>query len=353
VAFEYNEVQREDYNPILPVTETFYGTGRTRSFEYQGALTIAEGYQAVFGAQTRRSTFSTASPSVFDPDPGPTTGRADINSLYGQLQASPVAGLTLTGGLRWDQHNVFGSHTTGTAAAAWALDDGATILRASFGQGFKAPSLYQLFSPYGNTALKPETDNGWDAGIEQHLFAGAATLRATYFSRDTDNVIDFASCANNAAPLCATEPYGFYDNITRARAEGVELEADARLTGALSIDANYTYAHTYDTASGDPNFGKYLPRRPENAANASVTYAWPSGLSATVAVRYAGRSFDDEANTVALSTYTLVDLRASYKINDQLEVYARIENLFNRYYETAYQYGQLGRGGFAGVRARY
>jgi vitamin B12 transporter len=353
VAFEYNEVQREDYNPILPVAETFYGAGRTRAFEYQGTLAIAPGYQAVFGAESRRSTFSTASPSVYDPDPGPNTGRADIGSLYGQFQASPLAGLTLTAGVRWDQHNVFGSHVTGTAAAAWLLNDRTTVLRASFGQGFKAPSLYQLFSPYGNTALKPETDDAWDAGVEQRLFAGDVSLRATWFSRDTDNVIDFASCANNAAPLCATEPYGFYDNIVRAKAQGVELEADAKLTAALSAAVNYTYTHSYDTAPGGADFGKYLPRRPENAANVSLTYAWPSGLSTTVALRYAGRSFDDEANTIPLSAYTLVDLRAAYTVSEALEIYARVENLFNRYYETAYQYGQLGRGGFVGVRARY
>jgi vitamin B12 transporter len=353
VAFQYTDLESADYNPDLSVTKTFVGSGRTRWFEYQGNLAIADGYQAVFGAQSQRSAFSTASPAPGDPDPGPTTGRADIDSLYLQAQASPLRGLTLTGGVRWDHHNVFGSHTTGQVAAAWSLDDGSTILRASFGQGFKAPSLYQLFSPYGNTSLRPEQDQGWDAGVEQQFFGGDASLHATYFSRDTTNVIGFASCPDSASPRCAAQPYGFYDNISRAQARGVEFEADATVWRDLTLAANYTYVASIDTAPGDPDYGKYLGRRPENTANLSVTYTWPFSLTTTVAVRTAGRSFDDAANTVPLGGYTLVDVRASYTLAEGTEIYARIENLFNRHYETAYQYGQLGRGGFVGVRTRF
>lgn len=353
VAFQYTDVELGNFNITLPVVTTFLSTGRTRRLEYQGTLQIADGYRAVFGAESQKSTMSTASPTEFDPNPAPTTGRDEINSLYAQVQATPLEGLTFTGGLRWDDQNVFGSHTTGQVAIAWSPDGDQTILRASWGQGFKAPSLYQLFSPYGNTSLRPQQDDGWDAGVERRLLEDKVTLRATYFSRDTTDVIDFVSCFTTPAPRCATEPLGFYDNIDRAEADGVELEANAELFQDLTVAANYTHVRSINKSADSPDYNKYLARRPENAANASVTYLWPFGLSTTVAVRYAGHSFDDPANTVKLGAYTLVDLRASYQLTDRVEVYGRIEDLLDRHYETAYGYGQLGFGAFAGFRVRY
>jgi vitamin B12 transporter len=67
-------------------------------------------------------------------------------------------------------------------------------------------------------------------------------------------------------------------------------------------------------------------------------------------VRYAGQSFDDDADTIKLHGYTLVDLRASYPLRDNVEIYARVENVGEERYETTYQYGTLGRAGYAGVR---
>ncbi len=96
-------------------------------------------------------------------------------------------------------------------------------------------------------------------------------------------------------------------------------------------------------------------RRPENAANASVTYRWSSKWSANAALRYAGPSYDD-ADTgaeVKLGGYVLFDLRTSYELRDRLELYARVENVAGRHYETAYEYGTLGRVAYAGLRATF
>jgi vitamin B12 transporter len=71
------------------------------------------------------------------------------------------------------------------------------------------------------------------------------------------------------------------------------------------------------------------------------------------AMRYAGASFDDDANLTRLKSYTLVDLRAAYPLGRRLEVYGRIENLLDKAYETAFQYGSLGRAAYAGLRASF
>ncbi len=300
----------------------------------------------MFGAQHERAAFDTDTPA-YDITPAAQKAHVSEDSGYAQVTGQVIQNLTLTGGLRYDQHQTFGGHTTGQVSAAWALNGGATLLRASFGQGFKAPSLYQIYSPYGATTLRPETANSWDFGIEQHLWDERAVVSATYFGRDTHDLIEFVSTP--------TPPnYGVYRNVDHATAEGIELQAALKLSSALSLAANYTYTDAQDATTRVA-----LLRRPKDTANASASYVWPVKLTTTVAVRYAGDGHDDgfdaNFNTVPeiLKAYALVDLRASYPLTSRLELYGRIENLFDRHYETAYQYGTLGRGAFVGVRARF
>jgi vitamin B12 transporter len=350
LAYAYTRTDRFSENPDQAgTTTTFDAEGENRRWEYQGVFVLREGWTATFGAEREDSEFRAASPSAEE---------VSIDGAYVQVQAEVIDGLTLTGGARRDEHETYGGKTLGQAAVAWSVNDGRTILRASFGQGFKAPSLFQLYSDFGNLGLEPEEADGWDAGVEQALFDGALRLSATYFARETTNQVDFVSCASTAtldtAPLCfrnGVRRFGYYDNIALTEADGVELEALLRL-GSLSVDANYTHTRTENRTPG-PNLGRRLARRPEDQANLVVGYVWPIGLSTSIAVQHAGDSFDNASNSVRLDRYTLIDLRAAYPVNETLEVYARVENVGDEVYETVRGYGVPGRGAFVGVRARF
>ena len=349
-AFGYTDLDRDNFDPDQAVTDrTFNSLGRNKRWEYQGSFALAEGWDAVFGAEYEKSSFNSAFASSFDPNPIPTIGKTNIASGFAQLQAEVVTGLTLTGGLRYDSHSTFGDHLVGQAAAAWSLNEGSTILRASFSQGFKAPTLYQLYSDYGNPGLTPETADSWDGGIEQHL-TDKIIVSAIGFYRKTKNQIDFVNCPGTH-PLCTPGKFGVYDNTAASRAKGVELTASAEFD-ALSLQANYTYTDAENPTPG-ANLGKQLARRPKNAANFTATYTWPVDVSTGVGVRYVGDTFDSAGNTITLQDYTLVDLRASWQINETVELYGRIENLFDKAYVTTNNYGTPGRGAFAGVRAKF
>ena len=355
-GYAYTDTQRENMNPGRPAAPlTFDAQGENRRWEYQGAFALQLGWTATFGAETETAEMRTRSPSLTIPNPAYRRGKAGIDSLYGQLQAEVVPGLTLTAGLRHDEHDTYGGHTLGQAAAAWALNDGATVLRASFGQGFRAPGLYELYSEYGALGLNPEAFDSWDAGIEQHLLTEAVKLTATYFHRDADNEIRFNSCAAASTdPQCrpgGVPRSGYYRNILKTKAKGVELQGEARLGEALRLKANYTWTDA-EVAAG-ANTGKKLTRRPEHMGNVSATWAWTDAISTTAAVRYVGDTFNNDVNTVVVKGYTLVDLRASWALNDTYEVYGRVENLFDEDYQTILNYGTAGRGGFVGVRARF
>ena len=88
-------------------------------------------------------------------------------------------------------------------------------------------------------------------------------------------------------------------------------------------------------------------------ANIQAIYTWENRASLGGSIRYVGDSFDNAANTYVLQSYTLLDLRASYPVNETFELYGRVENAFDDDYETTRNYSSPGRGIYAGVRARF
>jgi vitamin B12 transporter len=346
-GFAFTDTDRTNFDPDGFLFETFRGQGRNERLEYQGVVDIANATQATFGLERETSRFTSVSFG------GPETrGRARLNSVYGQLVATPVAGLTLTGGLRHDDHDRFGGETTAAASGVFSPNGGATLLRASYSEGFKAPSLFQLQSDFGNEQLRPERARGWDAGLTQRLLKGAIEASATYFHRDSDDLILFVSCAAQTG-ICAGRPFGTYDNVARARAEGVELALTLTPVPALRFQANYTYLNARNRSQGSADFDRRLPRRPSDTVNAIVDYRWPFGLETGATITHVGAGFEDAANARPIDAYVVADLRASFPITANAEIYGRVENLFDERYETALLYGMPGRAGYAGLRLRY
>jgi vitamin B12 transporter len=363
ISFSRSDTVRQNFNPSRKVrAQSFDAKGQTRSYQYQGNLSVLGGWKLVFGAEREEQKMRSASPGDSNAAYATIRAHASIDSYYAQLNGTIVDGLTVSGGVRHDHHSSFGDNDVLGGGGAWALFDGRTVLRASYGEGFKAPTLYQLYSDFGNQALQPERSHGWDAGVEQHLFDRHLILSATWFDRTTTNLILFSGCpATNKPPLCfapgtTTARSGYYANVQRSQAHGAEL-AGALSFGGFSLDGNYTWTVSEDRSPG-VDFGNQLPRRPRNAANGSATYVWPFGLSTGVAVRWSGKTLDTAQTSATVlplenAAYTLVDLRAELPIGKALKLFGRVENLFDEYYETARRYGALGRSFYAGFRARF
>ncbi len=342
-AYAYTDTAREnlDLSGASPF-QTFDAKGTNERLEYQGNFDITEGYGLTFGAESEKSAFRTSSFG------GPVS-RADarIGSFYGQLSASPLNGLMVTAGARYDDHDTFGGKTTLAANGVYSPNDGATTIRASYGEGFKTPSLFQLFSDFGNTALKPETSKGWDTGFTQRLLDGAIEVGVTWFHRNTSNQIVFIGCGPQVG-ICVGRPFGTYDNVARARAKGLEFGLKLKPVEALTVQANYSWIDAENRASG-----LKLARRPSQSVNAAVDYEWAFGLETGATITHIGDSFDNASNTRRLDGYVLVDLRASYPITAGVSLYGRVENLFDEQYETIFLYGTPRRAAYAGVRLSF
>jgi len=351
IGFSYTDTHRETFDPSVFAygtfdgIHTFDGKGRNERIEYQGVADIMTGVQATFGAEHERARFAGTSYGVVS-DPVHST----IDSGYGQLVVTPTKGLTLTGGVRYDHHNQFGGHTSFAGSGVYSPNDGATTFRASYTEGFKAPSLYQLYSDYGNTTLRPETSKGWDAGVTQKALDGRVEASATWFRRTSRNLIDFVSCTTNTG-ICTNRPFGTYDNVDRARSNGAEVTLAVTPVDAFRLSVSYTYLDAKNLSEGDE--GLRLARRPSNSITLNADYDWAFGLKTGATVTHVSGSYNDDANTQRIEGYVLTGLRASYPIGKNVEIYGRIDNLFDVHYVTILNYGQPGRAAYGGVRFSY
>lgn len=326
IAFTLADIDRDNFDAPGIAVPAFFARGRTERYEYQGDFRIIDQVRIVAGAEHENSRF-------FDG----TAASTGITSGYAQAIVTPVRQLTITGGVRRDEHRDFGGHTTFGANAALALDTG-TTLRASYGEGFKAPTLYQLFSFFGTPTLQPETARNYDLGVAQSFLGGRASAGVTYFHRDTNNQIDFDL-------LTFT-----YANLARTRAEGFEVELAIKPIDALTVTGNYSYIDAQNRAAG-ANFGKDLARRPHETVSVSADYRLrDASIGATVSV--VGDSYDNAANTNRLDGYVLAGVRVEVPIGDTLSLYGRIDNLFDERYQVVRGYGAEGRAAYGGVRVK-
>ncbi|HQW80345.1 MAG: TonB-dependent receptor [Rhodanobacteraceae bacterium] len=231
---------------------------------------------------------------------------------------------------RYDDSSVFGGETTVQAAWGWRFAD-TTRLRASFGQGFRAPSLNELFTPgygglfAGNPALQPEQSDTFELGLH-HDFNGAHGLELSAYRTRVDDLISFSGGALYQAI-----------NIARADIDGVELEYNGRI-GAFSITANATLQ---DAENRDTRLD--LLRRPGRKGNLSVDYRFDNGASVSTEVFGSGTR-DDFNGT--LPGYGLLHLIGNLPFGDRWRVGLRIENLLDRDYEVLSGYNTPGRGAY-------
>ncbi len=331
LGYSITNIHRNTYDPTFSPSFEFGYRGQVERIEYQGDARVNNAVRLAIGAESERSSLFTPADSFGDPAARFSTG---IDSGYGQAIVTPTDRFTVTGGVRYDHHRTYGGHTSFSANTAYRVTE-TTTLRASYAEGYKAPTLYQLYAPfYGTASLKPETATSYDGGIEQSALNGAIKARATYFNRRTNDLIDFDFATFT------------YQNINRTRAEGGEFELTLHPIDALTVTANYTHTRSINAVTG-----LQLARRPEDSVNVSVDWTC-ARVKLGGDIRMVGNSYDNATNTARLQSYVLVGLRAAVPLGKHLEIYGRIDNLFDAQYQVVRHYGTLGRAAYAGVRVK-
>ncbi len=317
VSIEYSEIDRENFNDGTP---TFSAKGERLNLDYINTFQVTEDLSLTSGAQHEE--FKSEGQE-----------RLDINSVFGLLAYDGIEGLVVSGGVRVDDHETFGSTTNFEANASYTFEETGTQFTAAWGEGFKAPTIFHLtFACCGfeaNPNLDPEQSESFELGFKQPLFDGKANFGATYFNQTTDDLIIFTFTNG-------------YQNVSRTRSRGVELNLDAALTDTLDLSASYTF-----TAAKDRETDLQLDRRPRSQAFAALAWQATERFKTNVSLTYNGSETDRGS---VLDNWVRFDVRASYQLKDNIEIYGRIDNLFDAEYQSVIGYGTPGASVFGGFR---
>ena len=315
----YSDIDRQSFSDGMA---SFSSKGDRKIYRYQGTVQVSDDHRLAFGAEQEDSKAN-----------GENTS---INGLFALYELQALDSLTLTAGIRRDDHDRFDAETTGRLAVAFNPHDQVT-LRASWGEGFKAPTLFQTTffccgATEANPDLKPERSNAYDVGVVLRTSNARGEMGLTYFDQDIDDLIDFSFGV------------GGYENIEKARLSGVEIDGHYRLTEWLDAAISYAYINAKDGA------GDTLIRVPEHSGDLLFSVNPDGRVSGTVQVKYNGEEQDPNG---IVDSWTRVDLSGHFALSESVQLYARIENLFDEQYQQVIGYGTPGLSGHLGARLSF
>ncbi|MDG9729573.1 TonB-dependent receptor [Ignatzschineria sp. RMDPL8A] len=344
VAYSINDIKRDNYSGYDQkdhITGEYLGTekseygfkGKIQSFDLNNVLTLNPNFKTAFGA-----TYTHEKGSQDDWDQSKTT---NMKSLYLDQHFDYNDRLFNTIGVRYDDHSEFGSKTTFRATTRFNVND-QVALKASYGTGFNAPNVYQMYGDWvGNKELKAETSRGFDLGIVFNPTT-ASEIEVTYFNTRYKNMIDYVADYPGAWT-------GKYENVDRAKMKGLEVAGVWQLNEMLGATFAYTYLDAKSKAP-EKEYERML-RRPRHQVSAGLNYAPTERFNLNAGATYYSSRLDKDE--VTLGGFTTLDVAATYQINESVEITAKINNLFDKKHEYAKGYREPGIEGFVGVNIKF
>ncbi len=197
--------------------------------------------------------------------------------------------------------------------------------KSNAGTGFKSPSLYQLFSSFGDENLRPTESRSFDFSLSKNFSGHQVEL--VYFLNTYDNFIDYDSSVSK------------YANTFKSRTSGFELAVDGSM-GSFRYGANATLLKAINLSEG--KVGQYLARRPREKYSIFIEKNYEQYLFG-VDGRYVGRRENSDFDDIVLSSYFTMDLRVGYDLSQDDSLMLKIGNLMDHDYEQVSGYGTPGR----------
>jgi vitamin B12 transporter len=356
--FKYNSTTISDRDlpapPLLPFF--FSNVGERTSYGYLGTYRFET--PGLGGVKHAVSGLIEREAEVFVPkgDLGDHKARErELLAFAGEWRAAFADQVFITAGLRHDDSSVFDDFTAWRLAAAWAIKPLNLRPHASVGTAVKFPAMFEQFGQFpgffvANPNLKPEQSLGWDAGIEIGL-GKASTLDLTYFHADLTDKIAASGLAFPAPSLINLPGVSTRD--------GIELALRTRFSPSLLG----TFAYTYLLA--EESTGLQEIRRPRHSGRADLSYVFAGGLgTAHLGIGYNGSmtdsvfvngpfGFPEPAGRLILDDYWLVNAAISYKLQPGVELFGRVENLFDERYQEVFGFEAAPITAFAGIKLTF
>lgn len=266
----------------------------------------------------------------------PDSAKADIMSLYGVLFLKSNNGFHLELGGRLHQHSVYGFHPVFSFNPSWLINDHVKIF-GNVASSFISPSLYQLYSSYGNKDLKPETGISYEAGFESLFANEKIKTRLTIFDRHLKKVIAFQS--------------NHYINYDRRHAYGGEAEVQYAINKQVNIRAWYAFVKGDITVKNDQtkmdSTYNNLFKRPENTAGISLGYQITPSFYLSMDGKYSGKRKDlvyigYHSEERKLDPYILLNLYLEYTLKEKYKLFAGLHNITDSHFVETSGFGTKG-----------
>lgn len=249
-------------------------------------------------------------------------------SFYAQDEYQIFDPLYLVFGVRLDDHSEFGSEWTPRTSLVYNMFDNLR-LKASYGTGFRAPSISELFitsyrsqgkSIYEpNPDLEPETSKSYEIGLEGEYKRFRGRIMA--FKNEIEDLID-AVYYRSVGSGKKTEYYYRYQNISKVNISGVEFGWNLDMSHGFLLSGNLAYLDTEDEETGEE-----LEGRPDFKGSVKLGYNHlPLGIHANIRVNYIGERYYASGDKDDL---TVMDCYFSKKMSDRVKMFAGVDNIFN------------------------
>jgi outer membrane receptor for ferrienterochelin and colicins len=279
---------------------------------------------------------------------------ASITTGWVQHRLSIGSRVTTTLGVRADSHSQFGSAVSPKVAANAQVGRGVSV-RASYGRGFRAPDIGQLYYRFlnpsniyqviGNENLRPEYANSTQVGAEYATPGRRARFGVNLFRNDVRDLIEsvnlgFAATPAQVAAIFAREGLDpafrpvagrllfTYKNINDAVTAGAEVDGEIAVTRALSLAAAYTYLDARDDANDLPLTGRHA-----HHGHVRATWRHPIGLVANIRGQFYGdwiaarATVNGQPQDTVAAGFSVWDVYLSQRVLRALSVFAAIDNL--------------------------
>jgi vitamin B12 transporter len=255
---------------------------------------------------------------------------------YTTLVYNSNFGLNVNTGGRLNHHSAYGNNFVFNFNPSYNFKTSFPFkMLASYSTAYVTPSLYQLYSEYGNDTLTPEKNATIEAGFETELMNKKLKLNAVAFYRDQNDAINFYF-----NPVTFDSFYVNVDGSTKAK--GVESSLSYAVLPKLHINANYTFTQV------DEVLNRLIPK---HKANASLEYQPSSRTLFNVSYQYFDARNDAyyDANTfsvlpIKLGSYQLVNLLVKHElIKNRLTVFGAATNILNEEFVENVGYATRGR----------
>lgn len=297
-------------------------------------------------------------------------GQTDSRGGFAELSYRPNEALTLTAGGRLDRWSIAdgfrrevniggavrsddrfarrsGTEWTGRAGFGWDFGEAFTLRAATY-RGWRLPTLNELYRPFrvgadataANDALRPETVQGFDAGLVYN--SGTVDLGLTLFHNRLNAAIANVTLGQGAGTfpgvgfVAAGGAYRQRQNLDAIASKGIEADARFDLTEALALKLGYAFVDAKVRGSGVSAAldGLRPAQVPRHFGNATLAYD-AQAFSASTTLRYIGRQFEDDANVRTLADALTLDFDLGVDLASSLRLHLRGENLFDARVEAA------------------